>query len=107
MFSEDDEAGLQRFFEGEADNLNSLRQSKWCLVIMDQTGVDPVLALQVGAAMLLDKPLIMIVPSSYWVPDRVHRYATAIIVLDDPKDPEQMARVQAEMAKAFQEPPKV
>jgi hypothetical protein len=107
MFSDADEAELQQFFEGQADNLERLSQSRWCVAIMDKTGVNAILALQVGAAMLMDKPLIMIVPSNYWVPDRLRRYATAIIMLDDPRDPEQMARAKAEMVKAMQGPPKV
>jgi hypothetical protein len=76
--AEDFVAGL--FEYARADILPKMEQSAFVLGVMGGTGGnDLFMALQIGLALTLDKPLILIVPPGSWVAPRLRSVARAVI----------------------------
>lgn len=59
---------------------------------------DPVLALQIGIALLLEKPLILVAVRGAWLPQRLRQLADAVVEGPSIADPETAAKLQAAMA---------
>lgn len=97
------ELELQQLFEGMSDTMYRIRHSSWFVALIDKTGTDPSLALQVGVALLADKPIIMVVPSTFWVSERLRQIAAAIVIIDDWEDPAQRAHADAEIRRVMRE----
>jgi hypothetical protein len=62
-----------------ADIIPKMRQAAFCLIALDAQDPDPFLALQVGLALLLEKPLIILATEGTWVPDRLRKLADAVV----------------------------
>lgn len=60
-------------------------------------GEDPDLkvAIELGLTILLDKPLILVVPEGRWVPDRLRRAADAVVEWSDDEDEMRLRMVEA------------
>jgi hypothetical protein len=56
---------------------------------------DAKFALELGVAILYDKPLLFIVPKGRTVPAKVRRVADAVIEVDDIADPRTQERIAA------------
>ena len=69
------------------DIIPKMRGSAFCLSLLTPDGVDPYLALQVGVALLLEKPLIIIAVAGAWVPERVRRLADYVVTGPSITDP--------------------
>jgi hypothetical protein len=90
----------QKHFDG--DVLPKMKSSAFVLGILDE-GIDLKLVIEMGAALLLDKPLIMIAPARALIPPRVRQIADAIIVTDNiTNDPEAQAALNAAMNKTLE-----
>jgi hypothetical protein len=67
--------------------LPKMKASVFVMVGRVADEIDPFLALQVGAALLLDKPLIIVAIQNAWIPARLRGVAEAVIEgpsIDDP-----------------------
>lgn len=69
----------------QADMFPKLKESALSLTILG-ADPDPKLCLELGAAILFDKPILVIVPEGVRVPANLKRCAAAI-VYGDPHDP--------------------
>jgi hypothetical protein len=75
---------LEEFYRGLADGaredwLPKLRASFMCMALLDGT-FDVKLAIEVGAALLLDKPLVIVaVGSNVWISARLRQIADVVI----------------------------
>lgn len=79
-FSEDEVAELESWLtENTSEILPKMRASRVCLAVLLPDHIDPFLALQVGMALLLDKPLIIIGVDNAWLPERVRQLADVVI----------------------------
>ena len=79
-FSDDEITELEAWLaENAGEILPRMRASKVCLTVLLPGHVDAFLALQVGMALLLDKPLIIIGVDNAWLPERVRQVADVII----------------------------
>lgn len=74
---------------GEAarkDIIPKMRSSAFCMTVLTPDDIDPYLALQVGVALLLEKPLIIVATGNVRIPARVRQVADAIVegeIVDD------------------------
>lgn len=62
---------------------------------------DPKLCIEVGAAILYDKPLIVVIPEGQRVPANLKRVATAIIPFKDMADESTMAKIRDAITAAL------
>jgi hypothetical protein len=60
------------------DLIPKMKASRFCLAMMDEHA-DLYLALQIGLALVLDKPLFLVVAPGAWVAPRLRQMAEAII----------------------------
>jgi hypothetical protein len=65
--------------------------------------VDIKQCLEIGAAILLDKPIILVASKDKPIPANLKRVASAIIECDDTKDPSTWAKVNAAISKVLDE----
>lgn len=79
-------------FRAEQNMLPKMRDSAMSLVIgCDPEDVDIKLCLEVGAAVLMDKPLLIVVPPGRKISAGLRRVATEVVELDISK-PESQAK---------------
>lgn len=64
------------------------------MVPLSPDDIDPYLALQVGMALLLDKPLVIIGLNNAWIPERVRQLAD-LVIEGSLKDPATADRARA------------
>lgn len=76
------------------DCLPKLKQSVFVMGICDPENIDGFLLMQLGAAFLLEKPLILLVLKGMWVPPRVRQLATAVIEADSVDDPRMRGKLK-------------
>lgn len=76
------------------DMVPKMRSSAFALGIVDEH-LDAYMLMQVGAALLLDKPLILLVLKGAWVPKKARELADTIVEVDSIKTPEGKEKIQA------------
>jgi len=86
----------------EAEMFPKMKGSALSLVISDGK-FDAKLALEVGAAILFDKPLIILSFSGSKLPEALKRAATRIIEIDDFQSPETQKKIQRAVEEALKE----
>jgi len=87
-----DDPKLKAYFRHAKEELfPKMKESAMSLTILGEP--DPKLCLELGAMILFDKPIVVLVPRGRRVPANLKRVAAAIIE-GDPKDPETMKRLQ-------------
>lgn len=77
----------------ERDMFPKMKGSAMSLVINDDKP-DAKLALEVGAAILFDKPLLVVVPRGSAVSAALRRVATKVIEIDDFSSPDAQVKLQ-------------
>jgi hypothetical protein len=65
----------------EVDILPKLRASAFAMVLVEPK-LDALLLVQVGAAVLLDKPLILVALPGAWIPAKARQLADAVVTAD-------------------------
>ena len=80
-------------FRAERDMFPKMKASVMSLVIGAENA-DAKLALEVGAAVLFDKPLLVIVPKGRVIPQGLRKVATLIVEDFDFAAPDSQARLQ-------------
>jgi hypothetical protein len=84
------------------DIIPKMRSSVFCMaVVVPKDDVDPYLALQVGVALLLEKPLIIVATGNVWIPARVRQIADAVVEADAVND-ELKERLQLAILKVME-----
>lgn len=78
----------------QADLVPKMRASAFTITILDGQ-VDMKLALEVGCALLLEKPLLVLAIKGAWVPQRIIDLADAVVRIDDMTTPESKEKVYA------------
>lgn len=68
------------------DCLPKLAQSKFVIGICDPENVDGFLLMQLGAAVLLDKPLVIVALKGIWIPARMRELADEVVEIESMKD---------------------
>jgi hypothetical protein len=97
-----DEAGMREFLRGFADGarrdtIPKMQGSLFCMMILDGEP-DIKLALEIGMALLLDKPLFIVAVGNIWISPRLRQIADAVI--EGPAFDESMKeRIQAAVGK--------
>jgi hypothetical protein len=87
-------------------SLPGIRSS--ALVISVLSGnVDPQLCLQIGAALLMDKPLILTAVQGAWIPARLRQLADVVIEGGSLSDPEMREKLQAAIQQVMTRRPVV
>lgn len=83
----------------ERELLPMLRESSMVAVLAPGEEPDLKVAIELGLTILLDKPLILVVPEGRWVPDTLRRAADAVVEWSD--DDEEMKRRMHEAMDGF------
>lgn len=97
-----DERAMREFVRGLVDGarldmIPKMRGSAFCMTLLDGEP-DIRLGLEIGMALLLDKPLFIVAVGDIWISPRLRQIADAVIV--GPKFDESMKeQVQAALAK--------
>lgn len=84
------------------DIIPQMRSSAFCMVALLPGDVDTFLALQVGVAILLEKPLLIIAIDNAWVPQRLRQLADAVVEGPSIQDPGMRERLQAAVQQLAQ-----
>ena len=79
----------------ETEMLPQMAQSVLCVTIFSKSAPDIKQCLEVGAALLFGKPLILTVPQGAVIPENLRKVAAEIVEIDDYGDPEAMRKLQA------------
>jgi hypothetical protein len=77
------------------DMIPKMRSSVFCLTVLDGDEPDPYLCLQLGMALLLEKPLIIFAMGNAWVSARVRQLADVVVEGPSLTDPETKERMRA------------
>lgn len=93
---------IDEAMEALADNarkdiIPKMRGSAFCVTVVTPHGIDPYLCLQLGACLLLEKPLLILALGGVWIPARVRALADAIVEGDSMKNLEVQERIQRAM----------
>jgi hypothetical protein len=96
---------IEAFMRGLADGLMTdilpkMRASFVSLASIDGN-IDIKICLEVGAALLLDKPLIIVASKGTWIPLKLRQVAEAVIDTEDLRDPAARERIQNAMKEAM------
>lgn len=75
-----------------------LKHSPVAMLIIEKTGINPWLALQVGTSLLFDKPLLIITDEGVKIPARLAQLADGVFYVKE-GDPDSMHRARNEMLK--------
>lgn len=67
----------------EMELIPMLKESAMVATIAPGEEPDIKVAIELGLTILLDKPLILVVPEGRWVPDRLRRAADAVVEWSD------------------------
>jgi len=81
-----DDSAIKAWLENASRDMLPKMESSACAISIYSGKVDPKLCLEVGAAILLNKPIVLLVPLEQGVPWALER-AAACIVRGDAKDP--------------------
>lgn len=92
------------FFRAERDMFPKMRESALNLTIFSGH-VDAKLALEFGAAILMDKPILLVAIKGAAIPRKVRRCADAIVEVSGLQTPEDQRKVQDALS-ALLIPPK-
>lgn len=96
---------VRKFLDGVArDIVPKMKASAFVLCPLAPNDVDIFMALQIGAAILLEKPLLVIATGGVWVPPKLRRIAD-IVVEGELKDPETQQRVHEAVKRLTAEAP--
>jgi hypothetical protein len=87
------------FRHAKADLFPKLKDSAVSLMILGEP--DPKLCLELGAMILFDKPIVVIVPRDMPIPANLKRVAS-VIVQGDPHDPATLQRLQDAISSVMQ-----
>lgn len=89
---------MKEFLKHAEDEMfPSMQGSSMCISICDSSA-DAKLAIELGACLLFDKPLILVVSKTMPIPARLLRLADAVIDLDDWKaNPEKARKTVADV----------
>lgn len=79
--------------DARCDIMPKMRVSKFCMVCLAPEAEDIYLALQIGIALLFDKPLIIIATDNVWIAPRLRALAD-VVVEGDIKTEEMKERVR-------------
>lgn len=74
----------------ETELIPMIKESAMVATIAPGEDPDLKVAIELGLTILLDKPLILVIPEGRWVPDRLRRAADAVVEWAD--DDEEMKR---------------
>lgn len=69
----------------ERDIRPKMRASKFCITVLVPDGNDTYLALQLGMALLLDKPLLLVGIDNAWIPPRLRLLADVVVEVESMK----------------------
>jgi hypothetical protein len=95
---EEIDAAMEGLFDNaRRDIIPKMAGSAFCITVVTPDGIDPYLCLQLGACLLLEKPLLIIAIDGVWIPARVRALADAIVEGKSMKDPEMQERVHKAM----------
>lgn len=95
--AEIDEAMEDLADHARKDIIPKMRGSAFCVTVVTPHGIDPYLCLQLGACLLLEKPLLILALGNVWIPARVRALADAIVEGDTMENPEVQERIRAAM----------
>lgn len=84
---------LKRYLEHAAREMIPMMKDSALSIAILNADPDPKLCLEIGAAIMLDKPLIILVPRGERVPANLKRVASRI-VFGEPNDPKVQAEIQ-------------
>lgn len=91
----DDDPEIKAYLEhAEREMLPKMKSSAMSIVLLDGEGVTIELCAEIGAAILLDKPILVVILPGAKVPANLKRVA-ASIVEGNPRDPAVADRLQA------------
>jgi hypothetical protein len=79
----------------EMELLPMLRESEMVAVLAPGEEPDLKVAIELGLTILLDKPLILVIPEGRWVPERLRRAADSVVEWSD--DDAEMRRRMSEV----------
>jgi|SRR5580698_6346859 hypothetical protein len=97
-----DDPELQAYLRhAETEMIPKMKESAFAITIGSDTP-DIKLCLEIGAAVLLDKPLIVVMPKGKRVPVNLRRVASAIIE-GDPGEPDIQEKLQKAMTAIITE----
>jgi hypothetical protein len=89
--------------DARRDIIPKMRQSVFCLTILGVgDNADPYLALQVGLALLMEKPLIILAIDNAYVPPRLVALADALITGKSVRDPLTQAAMRVALAQVIE-----
>jgi hypothetical protein len=77
-----------------------MKDSAFCLSIIDEP--DPKLCLEIGAAIMFDKPIMVVVPRGKTVPLSLRTIAHKIVEIEDMQDEASRERVSAAVKEMMQ-----
>lgn len=83
------------------ESIPRIEASRMVISAIEAGRVDAQMCLQIGAALLLDKPLIVTVFKGSWIPARLRQLADAVIEGDSMQDPEVQEKLQAAIRKVM------
>lgn len=79
-----------------------IAQSRICVSILDSKP-DPKLCVELGAAILFGKPLLILAIKGREVPPKLRQIADAVVEVDDPRDPEAIKRIHEAVSRFVRE----
>lgn len=80
-------------FRAERDMFPKMKASMLSMVV--NSAPDAKLALEIGAAILFDKPLVVVALKGQTVPQNLRRIASEVVEIDNYQSPEGQAKVRA------------
>lgn len=96
--AQDIEEAMREFYEmGRSDIEPKMKSSAFVMVPLLEGYEDMAMALQVGLALLLEKPLILIGVADVWIPPRLRALADAVVELPSLSSPDAQARIHEAM----------
>ncbi len=90
-----DEPDVKAWLDRAVTEMFPKMQGSVMSLIVGAEHPDAKLALEVGAAVLLDKPLLIIIPRGAKFSNTLRSVATEVVEIDDMKDPASQAAVRA------------
>ena len=93
---------MQRWLEGQSENMRRMAESAMVASLVTPGYLtDPVCMLQLGAAIMMEKPLVLMVFDGTHIPDRLQKVADKIIVVKDKNHMDEAGReLQAWLEKS-------
>jgi hypothetical protein len=88
------------FFRAQREALPRIKESAICTCILSSTP-DAKQCLEMGAALLFDKPILVVVKRGFAIPDNLRRAAKSIIEVSGSMTDEDNRKVQEALAEMF------